>query len=82
MSVQANAAGNVSFQWDGRDDAGQATASGRYTVRAIAGSGEDSEALTVCVAAQIDSVSIEPSGLVLNLKGLGSHPLSAIRRIG
>jgi flagellar basal-body rod modification protein FlgD len=82
MSVQANAAGNVPFQWDGRDDAGQATAGGRYTVRAIAGNGEDSEALTVSVAAQIDSVSIEPSGLVLNLKGLGSHPLSAIRRIG
>lgn len=82
MSVQANAAGNVPFQWDGRDDAGQATAGGRYTIRAVAGGGEESEALTVSVAAQIDSVSIEPSGLVLNLKGLGSHPLSAIRRIG
>jgi len=82
MSVQANGAGNVPFEWDGRDDAGQATAGGSYTVRAIAGSGEDSEALTVNVAARIDSVSIEPNGLVLNLKGLGSHPLSAIRRIG
>src|SRR5688500_2383802 len=56
MSVQANAAGNVPFEWDGRDDAGQATGGGRYTVRAIAGSGEDSEALTLSVAAQIDSV--------------------------
>jgi flagellar basal-body rod modification protein FlgD len=30
----------------------------------------------------VDSVSIEPTGLTLNLAGLGSHPLSAVRRIG
>ncbi|GAB3094022.1 flagellar hook assembly protein FlgD [Lysobacter terrae] len=82
MTVQANAAGSVPFEWDGKNDAGQAMAGGRYTIRAASGAGKDSEALAVGVAAHIDSVSIEPSGLVLNLKGLGSHPLSAIRRIG
>lgn len=86
MTIQANAAGNTAFAWDGRDDAGQPAAAGRYTVRAASGSGATdagtTEALTVRVAARVDSVSIEPSGLVLNLAGLGSHPLSAIRRIG
>lgn len=82
LTVQAPAAGNVPFEWDGRNEAGQATAAGRYTVRATAGTGKNAEALTVGVAARVDSVSIEPNGLVLNLKGLGSHSLSAIRRIG
>lgn len=82
MTVDANAAGNTPFSWDGRDDSGQATAGGRYTIRAISGSGDNAESLPVRVAARVDSVSIEPTGLVLNLSGLGSHPLSAIRRIG
>lgn len=82
MTVQANAAGETGWQWDGRDDAGQPAAGGRYTIRASVGSGDNAEALEVRVAARIDSVSIEPQGLVLNLSGLGSHPLSAIRRIG
>ncbi|MGH8084390.1 MAG: flagellar hook assembly protein FlgD [Lysobacter sp.] len=81
-TVQADAAGGVPWSWDGRDDAGNPTAGGQYTIRATSGTGEDSETLAVGVAAHIDSVSIEPQGLVLNLAGLGSHPLSAIRRIG
>ncbi|NUS39578.1 MAG: flagellar hook assembly protein FlgD [Lysobacter sp.] len=82
MSVDAPAAGNVAFRWDGRDDGGNAAPAGTYTVRASAGSGQDAQALAVRVAAHIDSVSIEASGLVLNLAGLGSVPLSTVRRIG
>lgn len=82
MTIEAGAAGNTAFQWDGRNDAGQAAAAGRYTIRAVSGAGDATEALAVRVAARVDSVSIEPTGLVLNLSGLGSHPLSAIRRIG
>lgn len=81
-SVQATAGGDVAWQWDGLDESGNPAAAGQYTIRATAGSGDDSEPLEVRVAAHIDSVSIEPQGLVLNLAGLGSHPLSAIRRIG
>jgi len=82
MTVEAGAAGNTAFRWDGRNDAGQTAAAGRYTIRAVSGVGDTAEALAVRVAARVDSVSIEPTGLVLNLAGLGSHPLSAIRRIG
>jgi len=82
MTVDASAAGNVPFSWDGRDDNGDVTAAGQYTVRATAGTGSDMQALDVRVAAHIDSVSIEASGLVLNLAGLGSVPLSSVRRIG
>lgn len=87
MTVQANAAGEHAWHWDGLDDAGQPAAGGLYSIRASTGVGaaadaSGAEALAVRVAARIDSVSIEPQGLVLNLSGLGSHPLSSIRRIG
>jgi flagellar basal-body rod modification protein FlgD len=82
MPAQANAAGPVPYAWDGKTAAGVAAPAGRYTVRATAGSGGDVQSLAVRVAARVDSVSIEPTGLTLNLAGLGSHPLSAVRRIG
>lgn len=81
-TVDADAAGGVPWQWDGLDDNGDPADAGRYSIRATSGTGEESESLAVGVAARIDSVSIEPQGLVLNLAGLGSHPLGAIRRIG
>ena len=82
MTVECPGAGNVPFAWDGRTSDGRIAPGGNYTVRATAGTGEQAEALAVRVAARVDSVSIEASGLVLNLNGLGSHPLSAVRRIG
>lgn len=82
MPAEANAAGAVSYAWDGKTAAGAAAPAGRYSVRATSGTGSDTESLTVRVAARVDSVSIEATGLTLNLAGLGSHPLSAVRRIG
>ena len=82
ISVEAAGAGPVQFSWDGKDSDGNALAAGTYTFRASSGSGDASEALGVRMAARIDSVSIEPTGLVLNLAGLGSMPLSSVRRIG
>lgn len=86
MTVEAGAAGPAAFQWDGRDDAGNAIAAGNYAIRAVAGnadpSAEDADLLPFCVKANVDSVSIESTGLSLNLSGLGSFPLSAVRRIG
>lgn len=80
--VEATSAGNVPFAWDGKDDTGNPAPSGVYTVRAMQGVGESAQQLGVRVAARVDSVSIESTGLVLNLSGLGSHPLGAVRRIG
>jgi flagellar basal-body rod modification protein FlgD len=82
MPAEANAAGAVPYAWDGKTASGAVAPAGRYTVRASAVSGSTTEALAVRVAARVDSVSIEANGLMLNLAGLGSHPLSAVRRIG
>jgi flagellar basal-body rod modification protein FlgD len=86
MSLEATTAGAATFEWDGRDDAGNTVAAGIYTFRAVAGTGDPSapgaDLLGVRAAARVDSVSIEPNGLFLNLAGMGSVPLSAIHRIG
>ena len=86
MTVDAAAPGATAFAWDGRDDAGNAIPAGNYAIRAVAGnadpSAEDADLLPFCVKANVDSVSIESTGLSLNLSGLGSFPLSAVRRIG
>lgn len=82
ISVDAKDAGAVKFSWDGKDDSGADTPAGQYTFRATSGTDKDTQALAVRLAAHIDSVSIEPQGLTLNLAGLGGYPLSSVRRIG
>jgi flagellar basal-body rod modification protein FlgD len=82
ISLNASGSGPLGFSWDGKDEAGNPMPAGRYTFRATSGSGRETTALPVRLAARIDSVSIEPQGLVLNLAGLGSYPLSSVRRIG
>lgn len=81
-TVQAGAPGAVAWQWDGRDDAGNAVPAGSYSVRAVSDAGEHAAALPVRLSARVDSVSIDANGLTLNLDGLGGYPLGAIRRIG
>lgn len=82
FDVEAAGSGAVQFAWDGKNAEGNPTQAGTYTFRATSGTDKDSEALSVRLAAHIDSVSIEPQGLVLNLAGLGSLPLASVRRIG
>jgi len=86
MTVEATGSGATAFQWDGRDEAGNPAAAGSYSFRAVTGgkdpSAKDAELLPVQASARVDSVSIEPGGLFLNLAGMGSVPLSAVHRIG
>ncbi|VXC06790.1 Basal-body rod modification protein FlgD [Luteimonas sp. 9C] len=86
MVVQAPGAGATAFDWDGLTDAGAPAPGGPYTIRAVAGSAADGagtgEALSVRVKAKVESVSIETSGLTLNMAGIGSQSLAAVRRIG
>jgi flagellar basal-body rod modification protein FlgD len=86
MTVEAAASGTAAFQWDGRDESGNTVAAGSYSFRAVAGasdpSAKDADLLPIRASARVDSVSIEPNGLFLNLAGMGSVPLSAIHRIG
>jgi len=82
LQVQAEGAGDVAFQWDGRNEQGQAMAPGVYLMRASFGTGREAQAVGTGTMALIESVTLDPQGMLLNLRDLGAAPLSTIRRIG
>ena len=82
LQVPAERAGDVSFQWDGTNEQGQSVAPGTYLMRASFGTGRDAQAVGTGTMAPIESVTLDPQGMLLNLRGLGTAPLSAIRRLG
>ena len=82
VPIEAPGAGSVAWSWDGTAADGSVAPAGTYTIRATTGSGTSTVALDTRISAHVDSVSIEASGLMLNLHGVGPQPLSAVRRIG
>lgn len=81
LTVEADGAGDVDFQWDGLDDNGQPLAEGNYSMAAYSGAGDDKVQLETGVIAPVESVTVSAQGLILNLAGLGSVPMSAVIRI-
>lgn len=82
ISVQATQAGDTPFEWDGRDAAGNPVAAGEYRFKAsFTGSTGQATAAVPMLSGRIDSVLLSPQGLVLNLSGIGSVPLAAVRSI-
>lgn len=82
LQVQAQGAGDVAFRWDGVNEQGQAMPADTYRMRAVFGEGRNAQAAGTGAMAPIESVTLDPQGLMLNLRGLGTAPLSAIRRLG
>lgn len=81
IEVNATAAGDTDFHWDGKDSNGNILAPGDYQLKANYQTATGTVATSLMVAARVNSVSLFPEGLVLNLAGLGSVPLSAVRRV-
>ena len=81
MGTQAS--GDVSFTWDGTDDAGNYMPPGAYKVRATANIGNETVEQEVLLNAKVDSVTIGQGGqsVSLNLSGLGSIALSEVKEI-
>ena len=82
LQVPAQGPGDVPFQWDGLDERGQPVAPGTYLMRATFGEGRGAQAVGTGTMAPIESVTLDPQGMLLNLQGLGTAPLSSIRRLG
>ncbi|WP_133500806.1 flagellar hook assembly protein FlgD [Cognatilysobacter terrigena] len=82
VPIEANGAGSVAWQWDGKTSSGATAPAGTYTIKATTGTGASTQALSTRVSSHVDSVSIEANGLMLNLRGIGPQPLSSVRRIG
>ncbi len=83
IPMGTQAAGEVSFTWNGIDEAGNFMPPGSYQLRATASVGNENMAQEVLVSAKVDSVTIGQSGqgVKLNLAGLGSIDLSEVKEI-
>ncbi|MFU2330759.1 flagellar hook assembly protein FlgD [Pseudomonas sp. NFX98] len=77
-------AGNASFTWDGKDNAGNVAPAGTYTFAATTTIDDQAVALITNLPATVTSVTISQTGgeLMLNLAGLGSIALSKVQTIG
>lgn len=77
-------AGEIDLWWNGNDASGNRLPAGRYTVSVFASVGNRTEQLAVRTRALVTSVNMNSStgGIVLNLAGLGSVPLSDVQEIG
>jgi flagellar basal-body rod modification protein FlgD len=82
ISVEAKAAGEVTFEWDGKDANGNRMPAGSYTLAATftVSAGAKTKANTY-VEAPVESVTVGSDGLYLNLKGLGTAPIDYVLRI-
>ncbi|HSX90609.1 MAG TPA: flagellar hook assembly protein FlgD [Pseudomonas sp.] len=75
-------AGNVSFIWDGKDSSGNLLPPGTYKFEAQATYDGETKGLHTLLPANVDSVTLGGSELMLNLAGLGTVPLSQVQVIG
>ncbi|MGF6557906.1 flagellar basal-body rod modification protein FlgD [Pseudomonas sp. S30_BP2TU TE3576] len=84
IDLGSQKAGNASFIWDGKNDAGETVPAGTYTFGATTTIDGKSVALITNLPATVNSVTISQSGgeLMLNLAGLGSVALSKVQTIG
>src|SRR3990167_5568195 len=82
INMGEQAAGNVSFIWDGKDASGNLLPPGTYKFEAQATYEGETEGLYTMLPANVDSVVLGGSELMLNLAGLGSVPLSQVQVIG
>ena len=86
LDMGAQAAGNQSFIWDGKDDNGADAPAGTYTFNATTkNDAGDAVALATSLPATVTSVTLSQTGgeMLLNLAGgMGSIKLSQIQTIG
>lgn len=82
LNLGEQAAGSVSFIWDGKDASGNLMPPGTYKFEAQATYGSETKGLYTLLPANVDSVTLGRNELMLNLAGLGSVPLSQVQVIG
>ncbi|PTU73251.1 flagellar hook assembly protein FlgD [Pseudomonas mangrovi] len=84
INLGQQSAGSVSFMWDGKDASGNLMPPGTYRFEAQATYEGETKGLYTLLPANVDSVTLgqNGSGLMLNLAGLGSVPLSQVQMIG
>lgn len=82
FTVAATKAGEVAFNWDGKDALGNRLPAGSYGVTAShAGSDGTNTKVDTYVKGTVDSVTVGTDGLYLDLPGLGTVPLDYVLRV-
>ncbi|MCP5161701.1 MAG: flagellar hook assembly protein FlgD [Hahellaceae bacterium] len=75
-------AGQVAFEWDGKNEEGQSMPSDTYTIKADARYDGNYEQVSTLLSSNVDSVSIaKDGGITLNLASIGAIPLNQVRQI-
>lgn len=82
LSLGKHAAGTATFDWDGGTDTGEDAGPGPFTLSVLAEAKGASVAAKPLVWAPVRSVSLSSGSPVLDVAGLGSIPVSAVRKIG
>lgn len=83
LSLGAQKAGTVSYDWDGTTSSGAAAGAGPYKVSVAAQNGGTTVTSRSLVWAPVESVANPGSGSpTLTVSGLGSIAVSAVRQIG
>lgn len=84
VNLGQQAAGNVSFMWDGKDSNGDLMPPGTYKFEAQATYPDGTKGLYTLLPANVDSVVLGQNGseMRLNLAGIGAVPLSQVQTIG
>ena len=83
VDLGAQDAGTVDYSWDGTTDGGADAGSGPYTVSVLAQNSGTTVAARNLVWAPVSSVSLPASGdPTLNVAGIGTVALSAVRQVG
>ncbi len=83
ITLNADKQGEVTFEWDGKDAAGNRLAAGTYGIAASYSDGksESTSKLNTYVDARVQSVTVGTDGIYLDLPGLGTAPLDYVLRI-
>jgi flagellar basal-body rod modification protein FlgD len=80
LQLGAQKAGTTSFEWDGKDGAGNPAGSGPFTITALATAGDKTVTSRTLVWAPVESVSLPSSGSpVLKVVGVGDVQPADVR---
>ncbi|WP_158770789.1 MULTISPECIES: flagellar hook assembly protein FlgD [unclassified Paraglaciecola] len=84
IDIGTQPAGNIQFNWDGKDSAGNIMAAGNYVVKAQGNVSGEPQQLVTAVNRHVDSVSLAGSGqgVILNLDGDVSVKLDDVIQLG
>ena len=81
MQLGSQNGGDVAFQWDGMNEAGQPVADGAYTYSATAMLGGVKSSPATMSYGLVNSVTQGPQGATRNVAGIGPVSLASVRQI-